>query len=143
MRQEKLKWFFEKLKFTNVKVVISSGNVVFESRSKNIPALEAKIEQALPKYLGFKSMTIIRSQQDLQKLIDQDPFRGKIHSRKTYLLVTFLKNEPLKSKRVKKLKYDRAVCNAFIPSDGSGPEIMVQQITTRTWKTINRIVDKF
>jgi uncharacterized protein (DUF1697 family) len=145
MRQEKLKWFFEKLGFMNVKAVISSGNVIFESRSKNIPALESKIETGLPKYLGFKSMTIVVSQQDLEKLIKQNPFKGRVHNTHSYLLVTFFKNKP-----AKKLKYDRAICNIYNLSGNKGPEIMAnlekqygKQITSRTWKTVNRIVEKF
>ena len=138
MRQEKLKWFFEQLGFTNVKAVISSGNVIFESRSKNIPSLESKIEQSLPKYLGFKSMTIIRSQEDLEKIIKQNPFKDLGHGTKSYLLVTFIKDKP------------KPIFNVYDLTANKGPEVMLQlekkygkQITSRTWKTINRIVEKF
>lgn len=145
MRQERLKWCFEKLGFSDVKVVISSGNVVFGSRSTDISALESKIEKGLPKYLGFNSMTIVLSQKELEKLIKQNPFKELTHGTHSYLLVTFFKNKP-----AKKLKYDRAVCNVFNLSGNNGPEVMTQlekdygkQITSRTWKTINRIVEKF
>jgi len=138
MRQEKLKWFFEKLGFKNVKVVISSGNVIFEAASKNTSALETKIEQALPKHLKFNSMTIVRSQQELEKMIKQNPFKKLTHGTKTYLMVTFIKNKP------------KPVFNVFDLTGNKGPEVMTKlekdhgkQITTRTWKTINRIVDRF
>jgi uncharacterized protein (DUF1697 family) len=144
-RQEKLKWFFENLGFTNVRVVISSGNVVFSSRSKNIAAIEAKIEKGLPKLLGFNSMTIVQSEEQLRKLVKQNPFKGKDHGTRSYLLVTFFKTKP-----AKKLKYDRAVCNAFDLTGNKGPEVMTRlektygkQITSRTWKTILKIGNKF
>lgn len=48
MRNEKLRGVFENLGFQNVQTVISSGNVLFETRSNNIKELEAIIEKALP-----------------------------------------------------------------------------------------------
>jgi len=137
MRQEKLKWCFTKLGFSNVKVVISSGNVIFESRSTNIAAMETKIEAGLPKYLKFTSMTIVRSKQDLEKLVKQVPFKSE-HGIKSYHLVTFIKNKP------------KAILNTFDLTGNKGPEVMAKleesygkQITSRTWKTITRIVEKF
>jgi uncharacterized protein (DUF1697 family) len=62
MRNDKLRGVFERLGFENVKTVISSGNVIFESPSRSIRKLEESIEKALPEELGFKSTTIIRSQ---------------------------------------------------------------------------------
>ena len=60
-RNDKLRGVFEKLGFANVKTVISSGNVVFESPSTSVRKLEDAIEKALPEELGFHSTTIIRS----------------------------------------------------------------------------------
>src|SRR2546423_1896339 len=94
MHGQKLKAVMEELGFDNVQTVISSGNVVFESPSKDEKALEAKIEAAWPTKLGFNSTTIIRSQQQLQALVAQDPFQGAEHSRGSYLLVTFFKYQP-------------------------------------------------
>ena len=53
MRNDKLRSVFEKLGFENVKTVISSGNVVFESPSRSIRKLEERIAKAFPEELGF------------------------------------------------------------------------------------------
>jgi uncharacterized protein (DUF1697 family) len=90
MRNDKLRAFFEDLGFTNVKTVISSGNVIFESPSRNVKALESTIEEALPAKLGFHSTTIIGSKKQLQELFDKNPFQGMEHSQKSSLNVTFL-----------------------------------------------------
>lgn len=71
MRPVKSVWAFEKMGFKNVRMVIASGNVVFDSSSKSGVALEKKIEQVLPKLLGFSSITIIRSEDELAKLISK------------------------------------------------------------------------
>ncbi len=78
MHGSKLKAVFETLGFKNVSPVISSGNVVYESSSKNIRALEAKIEKALPEKLKFKSTTIIRSREELEKLWQQNKVKFRI-----------------------------------------------------------------
>lgn len=46
MRNEKLRTVMEDLGFSNVKTVISSGNILFESDEQNISKLEATIEAA-------------------------------------------------------------------------------------------------
>jgi len=71
--------------------VISSGNIIFESHEKDIQKLEASIEAAWPKLLGFQATTIVRSQAQLQKMLAADPFKGAVHSEGSYLLVTFFR----------------------------------------------------
>ncbi len=83
MRQTKLKEFFEHLGFKNVATVISSGNVVFDSGSKSTDILEKKIEKELPEYLGFTSTTIVRSRQELETMVEENPFKSKVHSQRS------------------------------------------------------------
>ena len=61
MRNEKLRGVFTRLGFKNVRTVITSGNVLFETEARNMRQLEASIEKALPQQLGFTSTVIIRS----------------------------------------------------------------------------------
>ena len=58
MRNDKLRGVFEDLDFSNVRTVITSGNVLFETDSSAVRALETKVEEALPKRLGFASTAI-------------------------------------------------------------------------------------
>ena len=155
MHNEKLRAVFEGLGYRKVQTVISSGNVLFESPSKNTKSLEAAIEKALFEKLGIRSTTIIRSKEELQKLADKDPFGKLEHSKTVYLTVTFLKT-PTKAKlpppqlsyRVLEM-YDREVCTSTDLASTRGPELMLwlekqfgKQITTRTYKTVNRILEK-
>ncbi len=55
MRNDKLRGVFQELGFANVQTVITSGNVVFETDSHDVRALEARIEEAWPAQLGFRS----------------------------------------------------------------------------------------
>ena len=95
MTSEKFRTFFGELGFTNVQTVLSSGNVIFESSIDNVDDLAKRIETALPQKLGFARSVIIRSQDDLTKLIDKDPFQGieASHNKGSYLLVTFFRHK--------------------------------------------------
>jgi uncharacterized protein (DUF1697 family) len=137
MHPQKLKAFFEGLGFRKVRTVIASGNVVFESPSRNVAALEAKIEKALPKKLGFSSTAIVRSKAELEKLIKKNPFKGVEDKKPKYLLVTFFKARTPE------------LCSVLNVDDTHTPEFMRsldkkhgKGITSRTWKTIHRIVKK-
>lgn len=88
---EKLRGVLETLGFSNVQSVISSGNIIFESDEDDVYKLENLIETAWPELLGFQATTIVRSQSQLQKILDTDPFEGAAHSNSSYLLVTFFK----------------------------------------------------
>jgi uncharacterized protein (DUF1697 family) len=156
MHPEKLRGAFEKMGFKNVSTVISSGNVVFDPGVKNVALLEKKIEVALPKLLGFKSTTIIRSQKELEALIKKNPFKRTKHSG-LYLLVTFFKHKPESALKLPYkgagytvlTMYDRVICSAVNIKNTKTPDVMRvlekqygKDITTRTWQTVGRIVEK-
>ncbi len=159
MRNERLRSVFEDLGFQNVSSVISSGNILFESDETNIAALEERAEKAFPEKLGFRCTTVIRSQQQLEKLIKTDPYRGYTHGPGSYLLVTFFKRPtkiPFKipfQPEGKPYKFIAATDNAlFSTTDNTiitTSDLMTwlekqfgKQITSRTWKTVHRIVKK-
>lgn len=159
MRNDRLRWMFDQIGFNDVKSVISSGNIIFEADENDNTKLEATIEQAFPKMLGYECMTIVKSKDDLEELIKLDPFSGLEHSPKTSLNVTFTKN-PVKiiwhfpyTPKGKDYLIENMTENAIFSvtntSTTKTPDLMSwlekqfgKQITTRTWKTINRINQK-
>ncbi len=137
MKGEKLSEFFEYLGFKNVATVIASGNVVFESDLKDTKALESRIEKELPKYLGFSRIVIIRAQNELKKLVAKDPFKGIPDETPNYLIITFFKDRKPE------------LCTVINTDEGRTPDFMGKlekqhgkEITTRTWKTVGRIIKK-
>lgn len=157
MHPVKLKKAFEEMGFKNVRTVISSGNVVFETASRDATKLETKIEKALPKLLGFTSTTFVRSKEELEKLVKDDPAKGIIHGQKNYVLVTFLKQHSGKVRSMSRKgagyeivgKYERELCILSDLTNTKTPDIMrwlekelSKDITSRTWKTVLRILKK-
>lgn len=159
MKSSKLKGFFEELGFRNVRTVITSGNVIFESQSTDTRTMAQALEEALPQKLGFTSTLIIRSRTQLQALVDQDPYRAVVHSHKTYLLVTFFKKAPDITMKLPYRpdnkpyvllgKIDDALYGSVDLTKGKTPDYMVwlerqfgKDLTSRTLKTIQRILAK-
>lgn len=152
MHGAKLKMAAEKAGFKNVQTLLSSGNVIFESSISDQPKIEAKLEKTWPSELGFNSKTIVRSQKQLQALVDANPYKGAEHSRSSYLLVTFFKTPP--KPPLPKNYYDvsgvNGLCSSLNVDDASTTDFMAgldkqyskDQITSRTYKTIQRILAK-
>jgi len=161
MTGEKFKTLFEELGFTGVQAVLASGNVIFESPISDTNTLAERIEKTLPQKLGFTRSVIVRSQSELQNLIDLDPFVGieQNHNKGTYLLVTFFRQTPVISLKLPYTpdskpytllgRIDDAVYGVIDLSGGKTPDYMAwlqkqfgKDITSRTPKTIRLILSR-
>ena len=96
-----------------------------------------KIEKELPEKLGFNSVTIIRSRQEIEELVKKNPFKGIKDEKPNYLVVTFFKDRR------------KELCTVIDLGKSKSPDFMSKlerqhgkKMTTRTWKTVNRILKK-
>lgn len=74
VKMDYLRSLFEAIGFSGVETFIASGNVIFDSRSKDAPGLERKIEKHLQATLGYEVKTFIRSIPDLAAVANYKPF---------------------------------------------------------------------
>lgn len=148
-----LKRAFEAAGFTEVKTVLSSGNVVFNARAAAEGALERKAEAAMEKALGRSFPTIVRSVAALQELLASNPFRAFRLEPGAKRIVTFLRHPPakkielpdeLEGARIYAVKGGEAF-SAYVRTP-KGPVFMTliektfgKQQTTRTWDTVAKI----
>jgi uncharacterized protein (DUF1697 family) len=95
MRNERFVEVVEGLGYSDVRTVLSTGNVVFRADEEDARALEDRIEPAWPEQLGFRSTTIVRSFDEIAALVADDPFGGVPHGPSSYQLVTFVKQRPV------------------------------------------------
>lgn len=160
MRNDKIKRVFEGLGFEDVRTVLSTGNVLFESSRSAVRQLESDIENALQNELGFYSTTIIRTRQALERLVRKNPFGDRSYSQKTNLNVTFVKRVPRASwtfpyrpdgKSYEILGvYGQDVCSVVDLTGSKTPDLMARlekefgkDITTRSWNTVQKIIRKW
>ncbi len=74
VKMDHLRQLFESLSFTSVETFIASGNVVFETRSKDARALEKRLEDKLKAALGYEVATFIRTEAELAAVAAYDAF---------------------------------------------------------------------
>jgi uncharacterized protein (DUF1697 family) len=84
---------FEDLGHADVVTYIQSGNVVFRSPVKTERTVARKIEQRIEADLGCDVAVLLRSKEELARVVKANPFLRKKADPK-YLHVTFLAEEP-------------------------------------------------
>jgi uncharacterized protein (DUF1697 family) len=159
MSNANLRAVCEDLGLENVATVISSGNIVFETEIGDRAAFETILEAAWPEKLGFESTTILRTRQELERMVEMAPFGDLEHGPASYLLVTFSKS-PLQvdfEVPFQPADYDWSIVAAtkgeiFTVSDTTSAEglgVMAwvedrfgKQVSSRTWLTVARILKK-
>jgi len=151
-KMPELKRAFESAGFTNVRTLLSSGNVVFDSRSKSDASIARQAEKAMSEQLDRTFLTIVRPSAALNELIDEDPYAEFRVSPKAKRIVTFLR-EPLKANlklpieidgaRILAIR-DRDVLSAYIPLENDPAFMRLlektfgKDITTRTLDTVKK-----
>jgi uncharacterized protein (DUF1697 family) len=94
VRMAALRDEFEALGFTGVETFIASGNVIFETRARDLAALERKIEARLNVAFGFEIDTFIRGVDELAAIANHPAFdAAEVASARTFV-VGFLASAP-------------------------------------------------
>jgi uncharacterized protein (DUF1697 family) len=155
LKMPALKAALEAAGFTDVKTLLSSGNVVFAGRRATETVIERKVEAAIEQYVGKKFGAIVRSIEGLRALLEADPFKAFRLPANSKRVVTFLRAAPKQQlslpierdgARILKL-HGRELLSAYVVSD-KGPVFMSiiekacgKDITTRTWDTVQKVTN--
>ena len=89
-----LRAMLEDLGCADVKTYVQSGNAVFVTKLEPVK-LTKVVEAALERYMGRPIATTLRTEKQMQAIVDGNPF-GKVASIPSNLCVTFLANAPRK-----------------------------------------------
>lgn len=158
VKMETLKTAFESMGFQQVKTILASGNVLFETATTDNDTLSKRIGDTLEKTVGFAISVIVHSIEEIEHLADTDPFRGIAVTPQTRLYVTFLSEKPKSTLKIPYLSpekdfnilqvSDSEVCSVLTVSKERGTvdamKILEKEfgrnITTRNWNTIRKIL---
>jgi uncharacterized protein (DUF1697 family) len=102
VKMDILRRHFESLGLAGVETFIASGNVIFETPSRNIQILETIIEKELREAFGYEVVTFLRTGRELADIAEYTPFRRSDLGAAVAFNVAFLK-KPLDGPSVKKL----------------------------------------
>lgn len=143
---------FEKMGFTDVKTVLSSGNVVFTGARAQESNLAKTLESGMAAYLPRSFPVIVRTTDHLLALLETDPYADFDVPPNAKRVVTFLR-QPHKENLLLPIELEGAsllsmkggeVFTAYVPH-ARGPIFMRliektfgKHVTTRTWNTIKK-----
>jgi uncharacterized protein (DUF1697 family) len=152
-KMPQLKAAFEAAGFTDVKTVLSSGNVVFDAPRASVTSHQREAEAAISKHLGRDFLTIVRPIDALRELLASDPYKGFRLAPGAKRIVTFLRGKPasgpalpieLDGARILAMRAGE-VFTAYVPNP-KGPVFMTliektfgKELTTRTWDTVAKV----
>ncbi len=157
IKMEALKKIFEEMGFKNVRTYIQSGNVIFEAGKSKPENLRKKIETGLEKKLGYDVTVVVRTMDELEKVIKGYPF-GKVKGHENCrAYVSFLAVEPdknnineLTSLNSKEEIFHHNGNNIYIllkkgfADSLTGKNIIEKKLkvraTIRNWQTVNKLL---
>lgn len=145
--------------YRNVRSVLASGNVVFESESKDEETIAETIASGIKESFGYEVHILLRTAQDILDLVGQEPFKDIEVTKDTRLYVTFLSVEtdhsleipytsPAGNYEILQVSRGRIISVLTLqPGRGTtnAMEILEKEfgagITTRNWNTILKLRD--
>jgi uncharacterized protein (DUF1697 family) len=147
-----LKWAFESAGFTNVRTILSSGNVIFDAAKAKESTLEQRAEVAMQEVIGRSFYTIVRLQSDVQAILAADTFSAFDIPADAKRVVSFMRNTATPKVKLPYIAdgaqiltlIGREAYTAYVPSaDGPIFMKMIEQtfgkdVTTRTWDTVKK-----
>ena len=155
-----LKILYEEQGFENVITYIQSGNVIFESNTKqNIEALKKIIEKAIEAKYTFYVPVDIRTNLELEQIIQKCPYsEAKEEENGTKVLVTFLQSLPSEETKELLLTYVKSPERLIIQGrevylycpNGYGKSKLTNTFiekklgisaTTRNWKSVKKLYE--
>ncbi len=140
IKMEDLRNMFSAMKLKNVSTYIQSGNVIFDSPETDEAKLQKNIHRQLAKALGYEVDFFLRTIEEMETIIKQNPMKDVTLPGKTMTYVTFLAGVPDKTKA----KTLEAISNPLEVVKVKNREVyyMCRKDTTEKLKFANKITDK-
>lgn len=152
-----LKNIFESIGFKNVKTYLQSGNVIFDFDSTDTMELANQIEKKISEVFGFFVKVIIRTDEELRDIANNNPFLKEPNVELDKLYVTFMLDIPetsaVLSLDVKKEENEKFIIIStevyvYCPNGYGRTKLnnnmfekkLKTVATTRNWKTINNLL---
>lgn len=144
------------LNFKNTKTYIQSGNVIFQFKEMKYIELEKKIAKKILQEFDFEVPVMVKSLDEINTVLKNNPFVNNRKEDVTKLHVTFLSQEPATDNidKINKAQYlpDEFILRAntiylFCPNGYGNTKLsnnffenkLKVVATTRNWKTINEL----
>lgn len=153
-----LKELFESLNFKNVRTYLQSGNIIFNHGSTDTAKITSEIEKKIIQTFKFQVNVILRTENEFETIINNNPFVKDVDIELDKLNVTFLQELPdkenifnlsLNKDENEKFKVNGSEIYLYLPNGyartGLTNNIFEKKLktiaTTRNWKTTNKLLE--
>ena len=153
---ETLRASFEALGFRRVRTYVQSGNVVFETERTSPDDLARIIAEKISKDFGFSIPVVLRTSDDFERIMRDNPFLNRRRFDHSKLHVTFLSSTPAKDAEEKlgalnglpdEFRIDGQEIYLYCPngygrsklSNNALEKALTVGATTRNWKTVSTL----
>ena len=82
------------LRFSEVRTVLQSGNLVFDAHGRSAAAIERALEGAIESRLGLEADCFVRTAREWAALVHDNPFRAEARADPGHLVLMCLKAAP-------------------------------------------------
>jgi uncharacterized protein (DUF1697 family) len=94
IKMDALRELCESLKLRDPQTYVQSGNVVFGTDERDLGRLTKRIQDAIERKCGFRPSVILRTADELRRVIARNPFARRPGIEPGKLLVSFLLDHP-------------------------------------------------
>lgn len=157
IKMARLKEVIESMGYSKVKTYLQSGNVLFENKSRNMEKITRDIERKIYKTFGFSVKVIIRSENELEDIIRNNPFTEQ-NAEINNLYVSFLLHIPdeeiftklnMNKGDKEKFEINGREIYLYLPNGYARTKLTNNMLekklktvaTTRNWKTTNKLME--
>ena len=95
IRMDELKELHKSLGFKDVVTYIQSGNVVFTSENPNVTQIQKDIEDGFAQKFGFQVKVMVRTADEFNMIIENNPFQNQPISESKWVVAIFLASDPI------------------------------------------------
>lgn len=95
VRMDELKELHASLGLQEVETYIQSGNVVFTSDDADVTQLRRKIEEGFAQKFGFQVNVMVRTADEFNAMIENNPFQNQPMKESKWVVVMFLATHPV------------------------------------------------
>lgn len=94
VRMDALKKLHMSLDLHDVQSYIQSGNVVFSSNKANVTQIQKEIEDGFAQTFGFPVKVMVRTESELNAIIENNPFQNQPMRESKWIIAMFLASDP-------------------------------------------------
>ena len=157
VRMAELEAAFTGLGLKNVRTILASGNVLFDTPASGRERLAARIAAELKRAFGFDATVVLRTLEEIGRLVDSNPFGDMEFPARAQLYITFLAEDaptevaqpnrsPRRNIRMVRISAGE-IASVVVLSPGHGTTDLMSTLdrqfgrtaTTRNWNTVKKI----